>query len=112
MRPGERSRSITAQPTRRTFLGATAGALSLGVSPLLAAPAASVAENPPATAPALEEELRELLAKRPFLTPIEKFGGFVRERPAPFELPPEKLREIGLDRETWKLEVVPEGEAK
>ncbi len=41
-----------------------------------------------------------------YLTPAEKFGTVERGNPLPSTLPPEKLREVGLDRETWRLEVV------
>jgi DMSO/TMAO reductase YedYZ molybdopterin-dependent catalytic subunit len=92
--------------SRRTFLGTTAGAMTLRVSPLLAAPA--ILSPRPPLAPALDDRLRDALAKHPYLTPLGNFGGFVRERPAPFELPPDRLRALGLDRQTWRLEVVPD----
>ena len=46
--------------------------------------------------------------KLQYLSPMERFGGFVREKPAPFDLPAEKRREVGLDRDSWQLEVLPE----
>src|SRR5260221_3897083 len=72
--------------------------MSLATAPLLAVPAA----------PALDGELKRLLAKLPFLTPQDKFGGFVREKPIPYEMSADRLGEVGLTRETWQLEIVPE----
>ena len=31
-----------------------------------------------------------------------------RQAPPPYELPPEKLREVGLHPDTWQLEIVPD----
>jgi DMSO/TMAO reductase YedYZ molybdopterin-dependent catalytic subunit len=83
--------------TRRSFLGAAA--MTVGATAL-----AGPAEVLPGIDPALER----LLAEVPYLTPMDQFGGFVREKPVPYELPPEKLRAAGLDRDTWRLEVVAE----
>jgi DMSO/TMAO reductase YedYZ molybdopterin-dependent catalytic subunit len=46
-----------------------------------------------------------------YLTPAEDFGTVERGNPLPYTLPPEKLREVGLDRETWQLEVIPDPES-
>src|SRR4051812_33323480 len=73
--------------------------MSLATAPLLAAPAVP---------PALDPELQRLLAKLPYLTPQDKFGGFVREKPIPYEMSADRLREVGLTRESWQLEIVPE----
>lgn len=40
-----------------------------------------------------------------YLTPADEFGTVERGDPLPYTLPPEKLREVGLTRETWRLEV-------
>lgn len=44
----------------------------------------------------------------PYLTPPDRFKEFQRERPRITELSPAKLREAGLHRDTWQLEVVPD----
>lgn len=41
-----------------------------------------------------------------FLTPQDQFGDVERGNPLPYTLPLEKRREVGLERETWRLEVV------
>jgi DMSO/TMAO reductase YedYZ molybdopterin-dependent catalytic subunit len=83
--------------TRRYFLQAgAAGVVGLSTAPLWA----SEAE----TASALAEEI----AKLEYLTPEEKFKFYGRGKPRPHTLPPEKLREVGLARDTWQLEVVPD----
>jgi DMSO/TMAO reductase YedYZ molybdopterin-dependent catalytic subunit len=80
--------------TRRMLLGA----MSLATAPLMAAPAP----------PMLDPELQRLLDKLPYLTPQAKFAGFVREKPIPYEMPEDRLRDVGLTRDTWQLEVIPE----
>ena len=49
-----------------------------------------------------------------YLTPQHEFGDVERGNPLPYTLPPERRREVGLERETWRLEVVadPESDAK
>src|SRR5262245_16527310 len=49
-----------------------------------------------------------------YLTPSDQFGTVERGNPLPYTLAPVKLREVGLDRETWQLEVVadPESDTK
>src|SRR5438876_455469 len=41
-----------------------------------------------------------------FLTPQDQFGDVERGNPLPYTLPPEQRRAVGLERETWRLEVV------
>jgi DMSO/TMAO reductase YedYZ molybdopterin-dependent catalytic subunit len=41
-----------------------------------------------------------------YLTPQEEFGDVERGNPLPYTLPPERRRAVGLERETWRLEVV------
>ena len=89
--------------TRRGFLDVAAGTIALVALPL-AAKAAGVAT----AGEVLPDELAELAAKLQYLTPMERFGGFVREKPAPYDLPAEKQREVGLHRDTWQLEVIGE----
>ena len=80
--------------TRRYFLRtgaacvATAGGWSL----------AARAEPPPELAKALDK-------LEPFFTTQEDFHDVSRGTPLPHSLPEEKKREVGLTRETWKLEV-------
>ena len=41
-----------------------------------------------------------------YFTPPDKFGTVERGTPLPYTHPVEKLREVGMTRATWKLEVV------
>jgi hypothetical protein len=41
-----------------------------------------------------------------FLTPQDQFGDVERGNPLPYTLPPQQRRAVGLERETWHLEVV------
>jgi DMSO/TMAO reductase YedYZ molybdopterin-dependent catalytic subunit len=88
------------------------GALALGSAACAAfwmeTPAA--AGSLPASLPA-SPELAEAVAKLRYLTPIDAFREFNREKPRIDQLPAERLREVGLDRETWQLEVVPDPES-
>ncbi len=58
-----------------------------------------------------QQRLNEAIAKLEYLTREESFVTYGRGDPPPHELPPEKLREVGLVRETWQLEVVPDPES-
>jgi DMSO/TMAO reductase YedYZ molybdopterin-dependent catalytic subunit len=85
--------------SRRFFLrcgvaGAVAG---------YALPAGAAEPLPPELAPALEK-------LESYFTPPEKFGDVSRGKPIPHTLPEEKKREVGLTRETWKLEVISDPE--
>jgi len=55
--------------------------------------------------------LKEAIAKLEYLTPAENFITYGRGDPPPHELPLEKLREVGLVRDTWQLEVLPDQES-
>jgi len=79
--------------TRRLFLGA--GAAALVAQPVHA--------DSPATSPELTRALGKL---EPYFTAPDKFQDVSRGNPIPHKLPPAKLREVGLHRDTWKLEVV------
>jgi DMSO/TMAO reductase YedYZ molybdopterin-dependent catalytic subunit len=86
------------QLTRRYFIrmGAT-GAAALGFWPL-----ARGAER-------LEPELAKAIETlEPYFTPQERFRDVSRGKPLPHSLSEEKKRAVGLTRETWKLEVVPD----
>jgi len=82
--------------TRRHFL--RCGAVGAAALPLLP----QIAHGGDASNPALAALVKDLQ----YLTPEEAFGTVERGNPIPSMLPPEKLREVGLTRETWKLEVV------
>jgi DMSO/TMAO reductase YedYZ molybdopterin-dependent catalytic subunit len=43
-----------------------------------------------------------------YLTPQAEWGDVERGNPLPYTLPPERRREVGLERETWRLEVIPD----
>lgn len=82
--------------TRRYFLAlGAAGAAALGGSRLWA-----------------DDADGELLAKAigdiqsSYLTPADDFGTVERGNPLPYTLPLEKRREVGLEQETWNLEVL------
>ncbi len=81
--------------TRRFFLSlSTLGAATLAVG------------SPVARANELAPELAEAIGKlESLLTPLDKFRDVSRGMPVPHSLPPEKKTEVGLTRETWKLEV-------
>jgi DMSO/TMAO reductase YedYZ molybdopterin-dependent catalytic subunit len=88
---------------RRSFLRmGAAGAAAFAAAPGLA-PAA--AQDSSALARSLEES-------EPYLTPQERFRDVSRGTPLPHKLPPEKMVQVGLTRETWKLEVVSDPEHK
>src|SRR5438128_132923 len=85
--------------SRRSFLRlGAAGAAAMGGAPELLARAAQEARLP--------EEFE------PYLTPQEKFRDVSRGTPLPHKLPPEKMVQVGLTRETWKLEVLSDPEQK
>lgn len=81
--------------SRRFFLrtGAAGAALSAFASPTRAA------DLPAELAPVLEK-------LESYFTTQDKFGDVSRGRPIPHALPLEKKKEVGLTRETWKLDVV------
>ena len=82
--------------TRRYFL--RLGAVGTAVAGLK--PLTILAETPPS---ALAEAVAKLES---FLTPLAQFRDVSRGKPVPHSLPEEKRREIGLTRETWRLEVI------
>ena len=88
-----------AELTRRHFLGL--GAAS--VAGIAAARGAAGAELLPV--------LAEATAKLEYLTPVDRFRFYGRGNPPPHKLPPEKRRAVGLDRETWQLEVTADPES-
>src|SRR5262249_11991931 len=99
--PGERPMSESKQflaehreLTRRFFLqcGATWAAAACALP-------ACGADLPPGLADAVARI-------EPYFTPPREFRDVSRGKPIPHTLPEAKKREVGLTRETWKLEVV------
>jgi DMSO/TMAO reductase YedYZ molybdopterin-dependent catalytic subunit len=88
--------------TRRLFL--SAGAASVAVAGHW--PSAFGAEPP---APELARALANLES---YFTPPENFQDVSRGQPLPHSLPEEKKREVGLSRETWKLDVISDPDDK
>lgn len=89
--------------TRRYFLQlGAAGVATAHLAPLLAA-----ADDAPDDA-----ALAESLARLEYLTHLDQFQLVERGEPLPYTHPIEKLREVGLTHETWKLEVVSDPDAK
>jgi DMSO/TMAO reductase YedYZ molybdopterin-dependent catalytic subunit len=88
--------------TRRYFLQlGTAGVAALSISKLHAQ------EHDGQIGPLLAEAISKL----EYLTRDENFRNYGRGKPPPHKLPPEKLRQVGLARETWELEVVADPES-
>ncbi|MCR4411944.1 MAG: molybdopterin-dependent oxidoreductase, partial [Thermoguttaceae bacterium] len=86
--------------TRRYFLGLG----TAGIGGLVALPAW-------ADSPEGKRVLDEAASKLEYLTRLESFRMFGRGSPPPHELPPEKRRAVGLDPQTWTLEVIPDPES-
>jgi DMSO/TMAO reductase YedYZ molybdopterin-dependent catalytic subunit len=91
--------------TRRWFLRlGTAGAATAG---LLATATRALAADSVLARPELADALANL---EPFFTPPAKFRDVSRGKPLPHSLPDDKKHEVGLTRETWKLEVISDPE--
>ena len=88
----------TSELTRRYFLRGGAGLAATGWC------SEASAEPLPRE---LEPALRDL---EPYFTPADDFRDVSRGTPIPHTLPEEKKREVGLTRETWRLEVVADPE--
>ncbi len=82
--------------TRRHFLGAGAA-----VAAAAACPPSAAGEKP--TPPELARALEKLES---YFTPPEQFRDVSRGQPLPHSLSEEKKRDVGLTRDTWKLEVI------
>jgi DMSO/TMAO reductase YedYZ molybdopterin-dependent catalytic subunit len=79
--------------TRRFFLGLLAGSV--------AAPRLFGDDKPD------DKSLADAIDKlETYFTPPDKFGDVSRGKPVPHSLSEEKKREVGLTRDTWKLEVI------
>jgi len=84
--------------TRRYFLRFGAGTVAgLGTARLWAGQRESDTDS-----------LATAISKLEYLTREENFRNYGRGKPPPHKLPPEKLREVGLARDTWWLEVLPD----
>ena len=88
MTPAATRRSFTRRSFLRSGVGVVAAGRVAGADPL-----------PPELAPAVAK-------LEPYFTPPADFRDVSRGTPLPWKLPEEKRREVGLTRETWKLEVV------
>ncbi len=89
--------------TRRYFMQlGVAGAAGVCVSPLWG------------NGTDADESLVQAVVRLEYLTKAEDFQIVSRGTPRPDKLSPEKLLEVGLDRQTWQLEVVadPESDAQ
>jgi len=90
--------------TRRYFLQlGTASLAALGGPKLWAKQVADRVLADPVLAKAVSE--------LEYLTPADKFKVQRRGKPVLTEIPPERLPAIGLTRETWKLEILPDPES-
>jgi DMSO/TMAO reductase YedYZ molybdopterin-dependent catalytic subunit len=58
-----------------------------------------------------ESILADATSDLEYLTHQDEFGTVQRGKPLPYTLPLEKRLEIGMERETWKLDVVPDPES-
>ncbi|MGC3966042.1 MAG: molybdopterin-dependent oxidoreductase [Pirellulales bacterium] len=103
--------------SRRFFLqaGVTAAALARLPEAGAAEPDAKPAEAKSADLKNAEPAKRAKPEKagargEPYFTPTEDFRDVSRGKPVPHSLPEEKLREVGLTRDTWKLEVTSDSE--
>jgi DMSO/TMAO reductase YedYZ molybdopterin-dependent catalytic subunit len=85
---------------RRRFLRVSA----LGIGTLQAS---RLWAGDPPTNPGMEEEASKL----EYLTREENFLSYGRGDPPPHTLPAEKLRQVGLHQDTWRMEVRPDPES-
>lgn len=90
--------------TRRFFIRLGAGSIAA-----LSAPAAWAVQVQ--TKVAGDPLLAEAVGQLEYLTPLSKFKLGGRGKPRIYEIPAEKLPSIGLTRETWKLEILPDPES-
>ncbi|REK12755.1 MAG: hypothetical protein DWQ37_11030 [Planctomycetota bacterium] len=85
--------------TRRYFL--KVGASSLAATGLLSLPRTVSASG--SLSPNDAEKVERFES---YLTPDERFADVSRGNPVPHGLPDEKKREVGMTRDTWKLEII------
>jgi DMSO/TMAO reductase YedYZ molybdopterin-dependent catalytic subunit len=98
--------------TRRWFLGlGAAGLAGLSTWPLWADAQTGSSEGDSPVSGTMRSMVARELGQSPeleYLSSPERFYMFGRGNPPPYQLPPEKRREVGLEKETWQLEVVPD----
>jgi DMSO/TMAO reductase YedYZ molybdopterin-dependent catalytic subunit len=94
---GDQFRDRHAELTRRFFLGAGAAWAAAG----WAAGTVRADGVPPELANAVK-------GIEPYFTRPAEFQDVSRGKPIPHSLPEEKRKQVGLTRETWRLEVVPD----
>jgi DMSO/TMAO reductase YedYZ molybdopterin-dependent catalytic subunit len=102
---------VTATPTRPVSI--------LSPPPMQApAPSTSGSADTPYSTGFLEGRMRArvtipaaTIAPFGYLTPQHEFGDVERGSPLPYTLPPEKRRAVGLERDTWQLEIVADPES-
>jgi DMSO/TMAO reductase YedYZ molybdopterin-dependent catalytic subunit len=83
--------------------------LQTGVAGTVAA--SNFAPSTAAEAPAIPAALAPSIAKiEPFFTPADDFRDVSRGKPVPHTLPEAKRQEVGLTRDTWKLEIISDSE--
>ncbi|MEC7863210.1 MAG: hypothetical protein VYC70_11365, partial [Verrucomicrobiota bacterium] len=82
------------QVTRRYLIG-------LGLSGAVAITAESLKANEPKSSPANDPDLE-------YLTPSEEFETVERGNPLPYKLPIEERLKIGMERKTWRLDIIPD----
>jgi hypothetical protein len=82
--------------TRRFFLGMSTASMAFAAS-------RSAADSLEPSAPELVNALAKLES---YFTPPARFQDVSRGKPLPHTLPEHKKREVGLTRETWRLEVL------
>lgn len=87
--------------TRRYFLG-------LGAAGVAALAGARLGADETSEQP-LAKAIDEL--ERKYITPGDDFGTVERGDPLPYTLPPERLSQVGLTRESWRLEVIADPES-
>lgn len=93
--------------TRRFFLRAGALGAASGVLVGLGRPAVGDDPQTQSKTPRKRAKPEKAGARRdPYFTPPEDFQDVSRGTPLPHALSEEKKREVGLTRETWRLEVV------
>lgn len=99
MSEAERFLSDHARLTRRFFLRSGVASVAAGW--------AMADLHGQTSSPELKLALEKL---EPFFTPPDDFRDVSRGKPLPHSLPEEKRREVGLTRETWKLELIADPE--
>ena len=85
---------------RRSFLHTVAGSTALAAAARTLSPTVARAATDPVLAAAIA------VLPQTYLTPQGEFYNVERGKPLPYKLPPEKRLQVGLERETWQLEIL------